>query len=143
MDRQVSPPTASLNTTHKPTRKPYSETSATFNGTADPNGSSTVAWFELGTNTAYGFDAPTVSVGSGTSPQGHSRPINGLSWGGTYHFRAAAQNAGGTDYGSDRSFNPSACAVETCNVNVVSDLTEFASATIKIFMVRLSFASVV
>ena len=44
-------------------------TGARLNGTADPNGASTVAWFEWGSSTAYGNNtSPSSNVGSGTSP---------------------------------------------------------------------------
>ena len=86
------------------------QTDATLNGTADPNGSNTSAWFEYGTNTTYGQTTASVDVGSGGSPVAYHRPVSGLSCGGmNYHFRAVANGAGGTDYGSDRSFTTSAC----------------------------------
>jgi hypothetical protein len=42
-------------------------TSATLNGTIDPNGRSTTWFFEYGTSTSYGSKTPEKSAGSGTS----------------------------------------------------------------------------
>ena len=52
------------------------ETAARLNGTADPNGASTSAWFQWGTSTAYGNTTALDSVGSGTSPVSY----NALIW---------------------------------------------------------------
>jgi hypothetical protein len=87
---------------------------ALLNGTADPNGASTSAWFQWGPSTAYGnVTSPQTNVGSGTSPVPYSFDLGGLQCGTTYHFRALAQNTGGTAYGSDRSFTTSACSGHT------------------------------
>ena len=85
------------------------ETVARLNGTADPNGASTSAWFQWGTSTAYGNTTTPNSAGSGTSPVSFNADLGALACGTTYHFRAVAQNSGGTTYGSNRSFTTSVC----------------------------------
>ena len=40
---------------------------ATLNGTVDPNGASTIYWFEYGTTTSYGLQTGTRDAGSGSS----------------------------------------------------------------------------
>ena len=87
-----------------------------LNGTADPNGASTSAWFQWGTRTAYGNMTAATSVGSGTSPIPYNADLGALACGTTYHFQAVAQNSGGTDYGVNRSFTTSACSTSAPTV---------------------------
>jgi hypothetical protein len=78
--------------------------SATLNGTINPNGASTNYYFQWGTTTSYGNSTATVSAGSGTSPVAVSANITGISTGTTYHFRLVATNSAGTTNGSDQVF---------------------------------------
>jgi hypothetical protein len=79
-------------------------TSATINGTLNPNGSPTTAWFEWGATADYGNLSPVADLGSGTNALPLSAPLAGLNPGVTYHFRIAATNDYGLVYGSDQSF---------------------------------------
>ena len=47
-------------------RDSLSTTSATLNGSVNPNGLATTAWFEWGTTTNYGQSTTTTNLGSGT-----------------------------------------------------------------------------
>lgn len=70
-------------------------TSATLNGTLNPNGAVTAASFEWGTSPTLA-GATTVSAGStttGTSAEVVSAPLSGLSSGTTYYYRAVGTNA--------------------------------------------------
>ncbi|MCH8028668.1 MAG: hypothetical protein IH874_01895 [Candidatus Dadabacteria bacterium] len=79
--------------------------SATLNGTVNPNGSPLTAWFEWGTTTSYGNTTTIINYGgSGTSPIPFSWSISGLSPNTTYHFRTVAQNSAGISLGNDRTF---------------------------------------
>ncbi len=78
--------------------------SATLNGTVNPNGYPTSAWFQWGTTTNYGNLTPVATLGSGTTALPLSAPLDGLTLGVTYHFRIAATNDYGLVYGSDQSF---------------------------------------
>ena len=78
--------------------------SATLNGTVNPNGSPTTAWFQWGTTTNYGNLTSVTDLGSGTTALPLSAPLAGLTLGVTYHFRVAATNDYGLVYGSDQSF---------------------------------------
>lgn len=89
---------------------------ATLNGTVDPNGEATDAWFEWGTTPAYGNTTPRQAAGSGTSAVAFSQTLTGLTPGATYHFRAAAQNASATTYGQDRTFTTRNVDLITSNV---------------------------
>ena len=79
-------------------------TNATLNGTVNPNGYPTAAWFQWGTTTSYGNLTAATDLGSGTSDLPLSVALAGLTFGATYHFRVAATNSYGAVYGLDRSF---------------------------------------
>jgi lysophospholipase L1-like esterase len=81
-------------------------TSAIFNGSVNPNGLSTTAWFEYGADPSLASWTSTAgqAMGSGTSPLSYSRSISGLSPYTTYYFRAAASNSSGTQKGVINSF---------------------------------------
>ena len=78
--------------------------SATLNGTVNPNGWPTTAWFQWGTTTNYGNLTGATDLGSGWTTLPLSAPLTSLTPGTTYHFRAAATNIVGVVYGSDQSF---------------------------------------
>jgi hypothetical protein len=62
-------------------------TSATINGTVNPNGSPTTAWFEWWDATPeYGNRTPVADLGSGTNALPLSAALAGLNPGVTYHF---------------------------------------------------------
>jgi hypothetical protein len=84
------------------------ETTAVLNGTVDPSGFQTTAWFEYGIDTGYGgrlpappslgYDAGTTGI---TDAMGQ---ITGLSVDTDYHFRLVAENSAGTRYGGALAF---------------------------------------
>jgi hypothetical protein len=79
-------------------------TSATLNGTVNPNGEATTWYFEYGTNTHYGTKTSTQNAGSGTTAVTVSAPLSGLKTGQLYHFRLVATSAVGTGRGADQTF---------------------------------------
>ena len=79
-------------------------TSATVNGTVNPNGVSTSYYFQYGTSGTYGFTTTTIEIGSGTGTLSVSAGIAGLSSNTLYNYRIVAANSVGTSYGSDRTF---------------------------------------
>ena len=81
-----------------------SANSATLNGTVNPNGWPTTAWFQWGATTNYGNLTSVTDLGSGTTALPLSAPLAGLTPGVTYHFRIAATNDYGLVYGNDQSF---------------------------------------
>lgn len=89
--------TAASNLTH---------TTTTLNGTINPNGLSSVAWFEWGTDTAYGNITPAQSVGAGSTPAPVNQTISGLLVGVVYHYRIVGENSDGTAAGDDQTFTP-------------------------------------
>src|SRR3989338_6261977 len=102
------------------------QTGATLNGTANPNGTATTGWFRYRTsspgscNDSFGTRRPSsggTSLGSGTSGVSFSRAISGLIQNTTYYYCAIAENAGGKAYGAVRSFTMTATA-STCTLSV-------------------------
>ena len=80
-------------------------TTATLNGTVDPNGRATTWYFEYGTSTGYGSKTAEKSAGSGTSTAGVSAPVSGLTRGRLYHYRLVATSDAGTSRGADQTFS--------------------------------------
>lgn len=79
-------------------------TTATVNGTVNPEGQSTTYYFEYGTTTSYGSRTSMASAGSGTADVKVSTSIEPLTPNTTYHYRVVATNASGTTLGADVSF---------------------------------------
>ncbi|MCD4761061.1 T9SS type A sorting domain-containing protein, partial [bacterium] len=80
--------------------------SATLNGTVNPNGLATDYHFEWGLTSGYGNSTPVIAAGSSTSPVNVNAGITGLTGGGTlYHFRLVAVNSDGTSYGKNKTFS--------------------------------------
>ena len=90
-------------TTPEDVAKAIAQTTATLNGTVNPNGSTvTACTIEYGTSTSYGQSATcSPSPGSGSSAVAVSAAVTGLSANTTYDFRVVATNAGGTTKGSN------------------------------------------
>src|SRR5581483_8861491 len=84
-----------------PTASSITSTSATLSGSVDPSSASTSAWFEYGTTTAYGSTTTPTTVTASTTI---SAPLTSLLPNTLYHFRIAAQNAGGITRGPDQTF---------------------------------------
>jgi phosphodiesterase/alkaline phosphatase D-like protein len=80
-------------------------TSATLNGTVDPNGRETTWYFEYGTSTSYGSKTAEKNAGSGTNAASVSVPVSGLTRGRLYHYRLVATSDAGTSRGADQTFS--------------------------------------
>lgn len=107
---------------------------ATLRGTVNPLGQSVSACsLEFGTTESYGANVPcTPSPGSGTSPVAVSGAVTNLSASTTYHFRVVATSAGGTSYGTDRTFTtpPDAPSVLTEPASSVTQTSATLNALI-------------
>jgi hypothetical protein len=79
-------------------------TTATLNGTVDPNKEDTTYHFEYGKTTAYGNSTPPQGPVKGNSGKSVSAQLTQLAPSTTYHFRLVATNATGTAQGADRTF---------------------------------------
>ncbi len=85
-------------------------TSATLNGTVNPNGASMTYYFEYGPASDYGSSTPVQSLGSGASDVSVSATITGLISCTGYHSRIVGINYSGTSYGDDVTFVVSGCS---------------------------------
>jgi YHS domain-containing protein len=103
----TTPPQTPTVTTTAPTS--LSSTTGTFNGSANPNGAATTAWFRYATanpgvcNDAFGTRVPATggtAIPFGNSPVVFSQAVTGLTTGTTYYVCAIAQNSVGLSYGS-------------------------------------------
>lgn len=86
-------------------------TTATLNGTVNPNGAATQTSFEYATNAAF-TNSTTVNaqnLSTGTAAQNVNANITGLTPGTTYFFRARATNSAGPATGSGLSFTTTVC----------------------------------
>lgn len=82
---------------------------AVLNGSVNPNGLATTAYFQYATNAFFSGATSTAgqSIGSGSTAVPVSAPLTGLSPG-IYYFRVVATNSAGTVYGTTAavSLNP-------------------------------------
>jgi uncharacterized repeat protein (TIGR01451 family) len=79
-------------------------TTATLNGTVDPNGQPAAVQFQFGTNMSYGSVASISGPLTGTTTQAVSANLTGLVAGATYYFRIGATNVLGAANGLDQTF---------------------------------------
>ena len=82
---------------------------AILNGTVNPIGSSTAAFFEYGPTTSYGSTTGSQGLGAGHSDLPLAASITGLVCETLYHFRAVATSAGGDAEGLDGTFTTRSC----------------------------------
>ncbi len=105
-------------------------TTATLNGSVNPNGLSTTYYFEYGTSQGYGFGTTTASAGSGTSAVGESAGVTGLNANTTYDFQLVASNSDGTTYGGNETFKTmTSSAAHSYVVNTTADGTEVGACS--------------
>lgn len=90
-------------------------TSATLNGSVNPNGRATTWHFEYGTTNHYGTSTATQSAGADTNAVPVSAAISGLTTGTTYHFRVVATSDAGTAEGADQTLTLVASATVVTN----------------------------
>lgn len=102
-------PDASIPTVTTNTASSVTSTSATLNGSVNPNGLTTTAYFEWGTSSTLATSTATTyrSIGSGLSAVSVTANLTGLSASTTYYYRAVGQNSAGTERGSIVSFRTS------------------------------------
>ncbi len=82
------------------------DNNATLNGTVNPNGLATQAWFEYGTDPGLQTysSSPNQDAGNGLIAQSVSTTLSVLAPGTTYYFRVCAENSGGYSEGQVMSF---------------------------------------
>jgi hypothetical protein len=82
---------------------------ATLNGTVNPNGLATTAFFQYGPTTAYGAQTPAQTLAANASVTPVSAVISTLACSSVYYVRAVATNSSGTTNGPDQLFKTSGC----------------------------------
>jgi hypothetical protein len=76
-------------------------TNATLNGSVNPNGAATTAYFRYGLTTNYGNYSATNALAATNINLSVSKLINNLTANTTYHFQLVASNSVGTSLGND------------------------------------------
>ena len=76
---------------------------AVLNGSVDPHGADTHAYFQYGATASYGSATATQDLGAGNLAQNVQASIT-VSPNTLYHYRIVAFNNGGTNYGADIMF---------------------------------------
>jgi hypothetical protein len=86
------------------------DSSATLNGTVNPNGSATTYQFQYGTTSSYGsvMPATAASAGSGTTAVAEKANLSGLKPSTTYDYRIVTTANGVTTDGSNKTFTTAA-----------------------------------
>ncbi len=111
-----------------------SSTSATLNGTVNPNGALSTAYFEWGTSSTLSTYSTTASqsIGSGTSDVSVTANLTGLSVNTTYYYRVVGQNSVGTQKGLIVSFTTSGIAptVTTSSAGSVTSTSATLNGTV-------------
>jgi hypothetical protein len=111
-------------------------TTATLPGTVNPEGLETLYYYQYGTSTSYGGNAPSipgVNAGSGSEAVPAPIGISGLVPATTYHYRLVATSADGTTPSPDRTFTtapPTPPAVSTGEASNVTLTTATVTGTI-------------
>ena len=105
------------------------QSSATLNGTVNPNGSNTTAWFEYGTTPSLGQMTSNQSLGGGNSTLNINSLLSSLQQNTTYYFRVVAQNSYGTTQGSTLSFTTSGQqgSAPTVVTNAATNITDISA----------------
>jgi hypothetical protein len=99
---------------------PVTETSATINGTINPNGLASTYYFDWGTTISYGNSTPATPAGSGISNTAVSANISGLIPGTPYHYRIVGVNSDGTTNGNDMTYTPGVAGITTTAVTAIT-----------------------
>ena len=101
-------------------------TTATLAGTVDPAGLETFYYYQYGTSTSYGGNAPSiqgVNAGSGMEPVPAPIGVSGLVPATTYHYRLLATNADGTTESPDQTFTTAPPTPPTVSTGEASNIT--------------------
>ena len=84
------------------------ESGATLNGTVNPEGTETKYYFQYGTKEKeLTLKTAEVSAGSGTTTVEVSKALTALTANTTYYYRLVASNTGGTNDGTEKTFETS------------------------------------
>ncbi len=80
------------------------QTTATLNGTVNPEGAATTYYFQIGPASGYVAMTAGKAAGSGTHTVSAAAGVGNLLPATVYHYRLVATNSAGLTYGKDRTF---------------------------------------
>jgi hypothetical protein len=81
---------------------------ATLNGSVDPRGAATSAYFQYGLTNKYGQRTPAQDAGLNPGVVPIAAAVSGLQSSKTYHVRVVAENKDGKRFGADKTFKTAA-----------------------------------
>ena len=93
---------------------------ATLNGSVNPNGVDTTAYFQWGTTASYGSFTTPQSVGSGAVDVPVAASLTGLAPNAVYHYQVVASSGGQFSYGADMVFTNSAASAAPTAVQLAA-----------------------
>ena len=132
-DDQTFTTTAGLATVTTEAATNIGATSATFNGTVNPNNTMTAVKFQFGVTTSYGSEInATPSSVSGSSITPVNAALTELTPNTLYHYRIVATNTAGPSNGPDQTFTTSliAPATTTSAATNVTTISATLNATV-------------
>jgi hypothetical protein len=97
-------------------------TTATVEGSVNPEGTKTTYYFQYGATEAYGSSTTPTSAGEGNAQVPVSANLTGLEILTSYHYRLVAENENGTNYGIDKEVRTTIPAVEGVQAEAASDV---------------------
>jgi hypothetical protein len=104
-------------------------TSATFNGSLEPNGFDTHYWFEYGPQSIFGSSTTHQDAGEASGEKPVNLPVTGLEPNTTYFYRLATENVFGVTFGGEQPFTTEALPPVLAPPQPVSAITR-VTATI-------------
>jgi hypothetical protein len=106
-----------------------SETDATLNGSANPDGAAILTHFDFGATTAYGTSTADARLDVASVATAFDATVSGLTHGATVHFRAVAKTDFVTVDGPDQSFTTSTPVPTTTPESSTTSTTTAVSTT--------------
>lgn len=100
---------------------------ANLNASVNPGGAATAVTFDYGLTTSYTNSTSVVNLPADNTAQPVSLQISGLEPNTTYHYRVAASNAAGEDFGADMTFTTVAIAPDVTTAAASSVLSSTAT----------------
>jgi hypothetical protein len=110
-------------------------TNATLNGTVNPLGAVTSAYFQYGLTTSYGSYSTTNNLAATNTTLSVSNLISSLTPGTTYHFRLVGSNSAGTNAGVDLMFTT--VSIQPVNFNLNGSI-QLSGGAFKLSFTNLS-----
>ena len=105
------------------------DTDATLNGSANPDGAAILTHFDFGATTAYGTSTADARLDVASVATAFDATVSGLAHGATVHFRAVAKTDFVTVDGADQSFTTSTTVPTTTPESSTTSTTTAVSTT--------------